>query len=95
MAGKLKVDWSAAEGEPVQPVNAFVAQASAHDHVLTLGFIVPPIVLDSDDRDRVEAMESIPARFVARVLLTPVGMRELANVLSKNIAVREEREAKK
>ena len=89
MAGKLKVDWSAAEGEPVQPVNAFVAQASPHDHVLTLGFIAPPIILDSDDRDRVKAMGSIPARFVARVLLTPAGMRELAKVLSKNIALHE------
>ena len=92
MAGKLKIDWSEAKGEPVHPVNMFVAQAIPHDHVLTLGFIAPPIVLDSDDQ---EAMESIPVHIVSRVLLTQAGIRELADILLRNIALREEHEVKK
>ena len=95
MNGKLRIDWSAAEGEPVRPVTHFVAQAGQHDYILTLGFIAPPIILDSDDQDRVKAMENIPVNVVARVLLTPAGMRALADVLLENIAARKERETKK
>ena len=95
MDGKKNIDWSGTDGEPVQPVNLFVAQASPHEYVLTLGFIAPPIILNSDDQDRVDAMKSIPARVVARVLLSPAGMRELADVLSNLIAAREKGEAKK
>ena len=83
---KAKIDWSAAYGEPIRPVNQFVAQAGPHGHILTLGFIAPPIVLDLDDQERVKAMKSIPVDVVARILLTPVVMRELADVLSKHIA---------
>ena len=85
MDGKVKIDWSAAFGEPVRPVNQFVAQAGPHEHILTLGFIAPPIVLDSDDQERVKAMKSIPVDVVARILLTPAGMRELAGVLIKHL----------
>ena len=95
MTEKKRIDWSAAEGEPVQPVNLFVAQSSPNTYILTLGFIAPPIILDSEDQDRVDAMKSIPARFVARVLLSPADMRELSNVLLTNLAKREKHEAKK
>ena len=89
MDGKVKIDWSAADGEPIRPVNQFVVQAGPHEHILTFGFIALPIVLDPDDQERVKAMKNIRVDVVARILLTPGGMRELADVLSKNIALRE------
>ena len=92
MDGKIRIDWSAAYGEPIRPVNQFVAQAGPHEHILTLGFIAPPIILDPDDQERVKAMKSIPVDVVARILLTPAGMRQLANVLSENIAQSEAKE---
>lgn len=86
MDTKVKIDWSAAYGEPIRPVNQYVVQAGPHEHILTLGFIAPPIVLDLDDQERFKAMKSIPVDVVARILLTPAAMRELAGVLSKHIA---------
>ena len=87
----MQIDWSAADGVPVQPANQFVAQATPNDHVLNLGFIAPPIVLTPDDQERVAAMKSIPVRVIARIQLTPGAMRELIGVLSKNLAIREKR----
>ena len=86
---KLRVDWSAAQDEPAQPANVFVAQATPEFHVLNIGFVAPPVVLDDVDKQRARNMKRIPARLVARVVLTPEHMRQLVQVLSDNIASRE------
>lgn len=88
---ELPIDWSAADGEPVQPANQFVAQMGPDAHILNLGFISLPIILDPGDRARISAIKSIPVRVVARVLLTPTNMRELREVLSTHIEKFEKR----
>ena len=85
----LDVDWSAASNEPVQLANVFAAQANAEYHVLNIGFAAPPVIATEGDRQRAHAMEHIPARIVARVVLSPGDIRQLVKVLSGNIASRE------
>lgn len=85
---EIRVDWSKAQDEPVQPVNVFAAQASPHYHLLSLGFLAPPIAIEQAATQRSGEM-SMSARIVARILLTPEDMRQLVRVLSDNIETRE------
>lgn len=85
----VNVDWSAAEAVNVQPVNVFVAQAAPSHHLLSLGFVAPPIIVSPQDAQRAKSLKRIPAQVVARVVLTPDDMRDLVKVLSGNIAARE------
>lgn len=82
---KLGVDWSAAEQEPAQAVNVFAAQATQHSHLLYLGFVAPPVIIDDADMQRASSLKRLPARIVARVVLTPSDMRKLVKILSENI----------
>ena len=83
----LRIDWSSSESALVEPVNQFVVQAGPDHHVLTLGFVSTPIILDDEDRRRAIEMTSISPRVVARVLLTPKGISQLVDVLTKNIQI--------
>ena len=82
----VQVDWSGAQQEPVQPVNAFSAQTNANFHVLSLGFVAPPI---RDDVRRVGKL-TVPVSIAARVLLTPGDMRRLVDILSHSIGSHQE-----
>ena len=82
---KLGVDWSAADEEPAQAVNVFAAQATPHSHLLYLGFVAPPVIVDDADMQRAGKLKRLPARIVARVVLTPADMRKLVKILSDNI----------
>lgn len=85
----VRVDWSEARAEPVQAVNVFAAQASREFHVLNLGFVAPPVMVDEVDARRVKQLKSISPHIVARILLAPQQMTELIDILSRNIASRE------
>jgi hypothetical protein len=86
---EIRVDWSKAQDEPVQPVNVFAAQASPHYHLLSLGFLAPPIFAVEQPATQRSGEMSMSARIVARILLTPEDMRQLVRVLSDNIETRE------
>ena len=85
---EIRVDWSKAQDEPVQPVNVFAAQANPHYHLLSLGFLAPPIAVEQPATQRSGEM-SMSVRIVARILLTPEDMRQLVRVLSDNVESRE------
>ena len=84
----IRVDWTGASGEPVQAVNVFAAQASRDFHVLNLGFVAPPVIVDQVDAQRIKQLKSIPPHIVARILLAPEQMTQLVKVLSENIESR-------
>ena len=76
----VQVDWSGAEEEPIVPANVFAAQANPNFHLLSIGFLAPPI------RDGVQPpRKTLSVRVAARFLLTPEDMRELVEILSRNI----------
>ena len=85
----LSVDWGGAREVNVEPVNVFVAQAAPTHHVVNFGFVAPPIIVSEEDRAAAESMTSVPAHVVARIVLTPKDMRDLAKVLADNIKARE------
>ena len=85
---EVRVDWSKADEEPVQAVNVFAAQANPHYHLLNLGFLALPVTVDEADVKHPGGL-TIPARVVARILLTPEDTRQLVKILSDNIATRE------
>ena len=90
---EVHVDWSNAQDEPVQPVNVFAAQAAPQYHLVSFGFLAPPIAVDPAAKQPSGELRLSP-RIVARVLLTPEDMRQLVKVLSDNIETRGERQVK-
>ena len=81
-SAELRIDWSAADGMAVQPVNIFMVQSGPDSHVLNLGFVLPPL---HDERPA-----TLPVQVVARVLLTPGTIGTLMEGLADNVRRREE-----
>ena len=75
----LEVDWSLADAEAVHPANVFLAQAHPDYHVLTIGFVCPPIVVEKSGPPT-----SAKAQPITRLILTPRDFRELIKILSEN-----------
>jgi len=66
----------------------FVAQHTENEFILTFYEVHPPILLGSPDENKaqLEALGPIPATCVARIILSPHGMRQLVDVLQRNLA---------
>ena len=75
---EAKVDWSLAEELPVHPANVFLAQFTPDHHVLSFGYVAPPLAADPS---KITNVQSKP---IVRILVTPKGMKELIEVLQQN-----------
>jgi len=66
----------------------FVAQHTENEFILTFYEVHPPILLGSPDENKaqLEALGPIPATCVAIIILSPHGMRQLVDVLQRNLA---------
>jgi len=65
----------------------FVAQHTPNEFVLSFYEVCPPVLLGSseENRQQLEEMGYIAASCVARLILSPSGMRELIGVLEANL----------
>jgi len=75
--------WEIPEDLPILWVNNFVAQHTQHEFILTFFQVTPPILIKPTPED-LEAVESVPARAVGRIALTPRAMAELLDVIREN-----------
>lgn len=93
---QVRVAWIGVDETPIQFVNQVLAQFSENEFIVTLGQIAPPVMLgdEQERREQAESLEYIPVTPVARLALTPAGMRDLVQVLSSNLETYEGKEAR-
>jgi len=75
--------WEIPEGVTILWVNNFVVQHTQDEFILSFFQVTPPILIQPTPEE-LEAVESVPARAVARVALTPPAMAGLLAVMGEN-----------
>ena len=81
----LRLDWSGAEEAPVEVANQFAVTATPEGHVLTFGFVAPPILLRPEDTERLRSRGTLRPRIASRVLVSREGAEQLLRFLAENI----------
>jgi hypothetical protein len=89
---ELPIVWIDVEEQPLPFANQFASQFQGNEMFLTFGRITPPIIIGPDDvrRQQIEALQFVQVIPVARVAMTVDRMRQLVDVLQRNIAMYEE-----
>jgi hypothetical protein len=75
--------WEIPQDMPILWTNNFVIQHTENEFILTFFQVTPPILIQPT-REDIEAIESVPARAIARIALTPHAMAELLDVITEN-----------
>lgn len=93
---QVRVAWIGVDDTPIQFVNQVLTQFNENEFIVTLGQLSPPVILgdENERREQAEALEYVPVMPVARLALTPAGMKDLVRVLSQNLETYEGREAR-
>jgi len=71
----IPTTWEETDSVPAMGCNMFMIQSLPHEFLLVFGYAAPPLAT------RLEDVRSIPAKVVARVMLSPARIHELASVL--------------
>lgn len=80
--------WVGAEELPVQYVNNFVGITDPTGIYLTLGSLVPPPIVGDTVEERkaqAEAITFVPVKPVARVAMSPAGLKRLIEILTQTL----------
>ena len=75
--------WEIPEDMVALWANNIVVQHTENEFILTFFQVAPPILIQPTQQD-LESIESVPARAVARVVLTPEGMQQVLKVMEDN-----------
>ena len=81
----VAINWEGAESTPVMGCNVFVAQFTPHEFLLTFGYVSSPIFVTPPSPQELAALNSVPAKVVVRLTLSPGRMGELIQVLQQNL----------
>ncbi len=78
-----QVAWIGADDVPVLFANQFVVQIDRGEVFVTIGQLVPPALLGTEEQRREQAaqIQYIPIKPVARIAMTPNRLTELISVL--------------
>ena len=81
---QIPLSWVGVDGLPVHAANQFLVQADGDMHYLTIGHVVPPVVLGSEeDRQRQLAqLGLVPVQPLGRFALSRNKVQELVGVLT-------------
>jgi hypothetical protein len=85
--------WVGADDLPVHFANQFVSVVQANEIFLTIGSVVPPAILGSTVEERkaeVERITYVPVKPIARLGLTPAGLKQLIEVLQTTLEKHEQ-----
>ena len=84
---QLRIDWRVADGYPISFANQFMVQMGSEEFVLTLAQFVSPALVQPT-REEVEALpETFSPKMLARVAVTPVGMRRFIQLLQQQLGL--------
>ncbi len=80
---EVRVAWLGVEDVPVFFANQFVSQVDRGEVFLTIGQLVPPALLGTEEQRRAQAeqLQYVPVKPVARIAFTPQRLTELISVL--------------
>ena len=83
---QVRVDWSAADDLPVMASNVFLIQQTGQEFLITFGTAVPPIFESPPTSEQLKSIQSIKAKPIVRLALTPGRIVELLGHLQQQIA---------
>ncbi len=84
LAVRLQFEWP--EDLMSRYATNFVAQHTLYEFTLSFFEVLAPVLLGSpeENRKQLAGLENVPAKCVARIILSPNGMLELIGVLQRN-----------
>lgn len=82
----VPVVWAGLDDIPIMFANQFAIQGDGSELLLTVGQLVPPMLLGSDDerRQQAETISYVPIKTICRVSLTAERLDELIDVLTQH-----------
>ena len=83
---QVAITWEGVDELPVMACNVFVAQFTPHEFLLLFGYASTPVFLKPPSPEEIAAINSVPAKVVVRLSLSPGRMSELIQVLQQNMA---------
>ncbi len=91
---RLRLAWVDFEEADVLSANQIVSQFLEEGlFVVSFGMVTPPFLTGSADerKEQAEALGFLPVRTLARIALTPLGMRAMIDTLQANLEKYEQR----
>ena len=90
---EVKLSWVGLEATPIHVVNHFASQFDDSLFYVSFGLATPPLLGGSpqERQKQLELLDVVPIDTKARVSLTPRAMRQLIDVLQRNLQGFEER----
>lgn len=86
---QLRIDWRVADGHTASFANQFLVQIAKDELVLTFGQLVPPALVQPT-REEIESLpERISPQIIARVAVTPNGLRQFMQLLQQQLGLYE------
>ena len=84
-----RINWRVADDHPASFANQFMVQIARDEFVLTLGQLVAPALVHPT-REEIEALpERISPQIVARVAVTPAGLRQFSQLIQQQLSLYE------
>ena len=79
----VPLTWLDVDDVPVSLANQFVIQVEQDEFILTLGQMVPPLLLGTPEEktDQLEQLDFVPVKPLARIAFTRARLRELVQLL--------------
>jgi hypothetical protein len=81
---RLLIDWSVPDDLPTHYVTNLVSQHTKHEFFITFFEIIPPLTLGRT-AEEVESMESVRARALTRISVSPERLQGFINALQENL----------
>ncbi len=94
---QVPIVWVGVEELPVAFANQFVVQVDRGEVFLTIGQLVPPPIIGATDEERraqVENIEYVQVKPLARLVMTPSRLLELATALEMGKSIHNAQEEK-
>lgn len=90
---RVPLDFRGHEDMPLAYATTVVVQHTQDEFVLSFFSVAPPILLGEPEhvRQKQDELNAIPARCVARIVMSPSRMAQLVEVVKGNLAMYEER----
>jgi hypothetical protein len=86
---QVPVVWVGADDLPVHHANQFVGVVAPGEVFLTMGTLIPPAILGETEDERramAEKVQFVPIQPIARIGLTPDGLKALMAILEQTLA---------
>lgn len=83
---ELPIDWIVPDDVRTHYANNIVVQHSEGEFIISFFQVLPPVIVGTSEetQQRIEAIKSVPAQCVARIVISPAKMESFINALTQN-----------